>query len=135
MINEISELTREPVVLEFSGVERVQIYSTFLHWFAAVNKKPVPDLERRVAEFKQRLSQLSRVIKFSYKFQLGCKDSDLIAEADGLAGQTLQQMKSGTLWFDAWPYLEYEVMAAVSDSPGTLPKKYKTLSSTIANPQ
>lgn len=132
-IEEIEGFIANPLVeLEFSGVQRAQINACMQHWFAAVNKRQCPDLERRVNDLKRRLSMLALQIKFKYEFVDGSRDTQLVAYADGEGQETLRMIKSGTLWFDRWKSLEYEVMLAATDCSSTLPQVAKTLGSTIA---
>jgi hypothetical protein len=116
MIDELVELTTQRSELELSSTDRAQVNHTFQHWFEAVNKRQCPDLEQKVADFKAKMSKLALVIKFTWQYGGDGKDLILTASADGAPGQTLQQMKVGTLWFNGWKNLEYEVLCVIGES-------------------
>jgi hypothetical protein len=75
-------------------------------------------LEQLIKDFKVKMSRLSMVIKISYQYGAVAGKANTgwpTATADGEAGQTLNQMRNGTLWFDAWRNLEYEVLCVIQE--------------------
>ena len=111
MIDELTAVTSAPITLELSAQDRAQVNHTFQHWFAAVTKRAVPDLDQRVQQFKLSLSKLALVVEFSYAGSSGT----LLATAAGQEAETLAQLKAGTLWFDGWPHLERSVLCVIQD--------------------
>lgn len=118
MLDEVTGITQEPIPLILSPTDRAQINHTFQHWFVAINKRPAPNLEQLIKDFQVKMSRLSMVIEFSYQYGSVAGKANTgwpTAFADGEAGQTLNQMKNGTLWFDGWKNLEYEVLCVISE--------------------
>jgi len=118
MLDEVTGITQKPIDLILSATDRVQINHTFQHWFAAINKRQVPDLERLTKEFQLKMAKLAMVIKFSYQYGAVAGKPGTgwpIASAEGDAAETLNQMKNGTLWFNGWKNLDYEVLQVIQD--------------------
>jgi hypothetical protein len=113
MIDELVGFAAAPIELEFSGTDRALINHTLQHWFAATGKRAVPELDAKIANFKIRMAHLALGVRFKYT-TVG-KNGRLLAEADGENAITLSQVKLGTLWFDGWKNLEYEIMCVVVD--------------------
>ena len=118
MLDEVTGITQRPIELILSGTDRAQILHTFIHWFAAINKRQVPNLPQMIKEFEVKMAALSRVIKFSYQYGAVAGKANTgwpVSSAEGDAGTTLNQMKNGTLWFPAWKNLDYEVLQVISE--------------------
>lgn len=113
MIDELVAFASEPIELLLNSTDRAQIAHTFLHWFQATGKRAVPDLEQRVLDYQKKLATLALNIRF--KYVNADKSGQLVAEADGANAVTLAELKAGTLWFDGWNRMEYEVLCVIQD--------------------
>ena len=109
MIEELEELTTQPIPASLTVFDRGKINATLLHWFEATNKRQVPDLDLRVKAFKVRLSRLASVIEISYY------RGRLTSSAPGDSADTLAQVRGGSLWFDGWNNLEARLLAVLND--------------------
>jgi hypothetical protein len=118
MIDEVKTVCTQPIDLILSPTDRAQILHCFTHHFAAINKRPVDNLDQLVKAFQNKMAQLAMVITFSYQYgdAVGRSNTGWArAHADGEAGQTLNQMRNGTLWFDGWKNLDYEVLCVLNE--------------------
>jgi hypothetical protein len=96
----------------------VQINHTFQQWFAAINKRQVENLPQLIKDFQTKMTRLSAVIKISYQYGAVAGKANTgwpVTSAEGEAGQTLSQMKNGTLWFNPWRNLDYEILQVIQE--------------------
>lgn len=102
----------------FNQSQRAELYHGLLHWFAATNKVQVRNLEVLSVAFKKCLYNLAMQVEFKIV------GHNLIACATGEAGDTLKQIKFGTLWFSAWDNVDLR-MFALADEDNFVPMTTK----------
>jgi hypothetical protein len=68
----------------------------FNQFVKSTRKRPVPDLDQRMAKLKDDIDTMCLAMKFSVKLNESC----IVVSAEGPAGETLLKLSNGTDWHE-----------------------------------
>ena len=98
MITEIEQMVYDQVQKDWLAAltpeARQRVQDSLDAWLLSVRKKPLPDLEARIAGFRKRIEVLAAT------FQLAVQDGQFVVKASGQSDLTLRQIARGSDWFD-----------------------------------
>lgn len=100
--------TTGKIYLPLGSRERASINEALQQWWAAANKKQLPDIQQRTEAFRPKLSSLSQTIQLYYN------NGELGSEG-GSNQETLNQVKFGTSWSEGFSHFEQRLLVMIQD--------------------
>ena len=91
--------------------QRQMVVSAVLEGFSRVAKKPVPDLEARVAKLQERVWSMSESVALRFV------NGRLVIKVTGSSESLLNELRHGTDWYAPWEKVDETVVAAILVDP------------------
>lgn len=79
--------------------------------FASVPKKPVPDLDARLARLQERVQHMAQDVR------IGFVNDRLVVKVNGSSESLMKELRFGTSWYMPWEKIDEIVFAAVMSEP------------------
>lgn len=109
---DIQTALEEGFASAMTDTSRERVRAALEDWLLTrARKKPLPDLEQRLDDFRKRIGRLARHVK------LGYFDGKLVVNATGDGEITLRMLERGTDWFDPADNLTELIAGAILGQP------------------
>jgi hypothetical protein len=91
--------------------QRETVVSVIMEGFNRLDKKAVPDLEKRTKDMEDRVRQMSENIELSFV------NGRLVVKVAGSSESLMKQLRFGSDWFEPWDKVDEVLLAAVLVDP------------------
>lgn len=91
--------------------QRETVVSVIMEGFESLEKKAVPDLDRRTKDMEEAVRKLSENV------ELGFVNGRLVVKVAGSSESLIKQLRFGSDWFEPWPKVDEVLLAAILVDP------------------
>lgn len=91
--------------------QRETVVSAVMAGFESLEKKPVPDLDRRLRDMEDKVRKLAESV------ELGFVNGRLVVKVAGSSESLIKQLRFGSDWFEPWPKVDEVLLAAILVDP------------------
>lgn len=91
--------------------QRETVVAAIMEGFESLEKKPVPDLDRRTRDMEEKVRKLSENV------ELGFVNGRLVVKVAGSSESLIKQLRFGSNWFEPWPKVDEVLLAAILVDP------------------
>lgn len=94
-----------------SPAQRETVVAAVMGGFESLEKKPVPDLDKRTKDIEEKVRKLAEEVK------IGFVNSRLVVKVAGSSESLIKQLRFGSDWFAPWPKIDEVLLAAILVDP------------------